>query len=222
MAEQAGSALAQQLPEAAGGYDRIRRRLERDGALPAATLALLIASAAAVRGADELAAAEIARARELGAEEEQIAVCVAALLLSRGEVASARLLDAAGSLGGIDGARPASELSGEEYFLRYNGTDELPSRMRRLMELEPDVFAGYHAMHHAVLSSDPRTDALAELVLCAINAAELQTGFIAIHAASARRRGVSDAQLIEAALCAVPVAGVGAWAAAAAALFPDG
>ena len=108
----------------------------------------------------------------------------------------------------------------QAYFRAYNA-GELPGRLRALLEHAPESFDGYFRMHQAVLSSDPQTDALAELALCAINAAELETGFIAIHAASARRRGVSDGQLVEAVLCAVPVGGVAAWAAAAAAIFPD-
>jgi AhpD family alkylhydroperoxidase len=83
------------------------------------------------------------------------------------------------------------------------------------------VFEGYFRMHHAVLSSDTRTNALAELVLCTVNTAELAGSFVAIHAAAARRRGVTDAQLVEAVLCAVPVAGVAAWALGSAAVFPD-
>jgi alkylhydroperoxidase/carboxymuconolactone decarboxylase family protein YurZ len=42
-----------------------------------------------------------------------------------------------------------------------------------------------------------------------------------MHVASARRHGVSDAELVEAALCAIPVAGVAAWAVGSAAIFPD-
>lgn len=209
------------VPEAAQGYARIRRHLASDGALTAAEKALLIASAAAVRGAGELAGSELARARELGLDEDLIVLAAAALLLSRGEVPCRRLLDAAGTVRAAGPPRPLSELEGPAYFRGYNGTDELPARMRQLLEVDPEVFGGYHAMHHAVLSSDPRTDQLAELILCTINAAELQTTFIAIHAASARRRGVSQAQLVEAVLCAIPLAGVAAWAASAAALFPD-
>jgi len=222
MAADASSELRALLPEAVAGYERIRRFLMRDGELPAASKALLIAAAAAVRGIDELARAEVARARELGVDDELIAVCGAAVLLSRGEAACARLIGTAAPLSRMPPARPTGTLEGTAYFRGYNDGAPLPPRMRLLLELAPEVFEGYHAMHHAVLSSDPRTDPLAELALCTVNAAELQTGFIAIHAASARRRGVTDGQLVEAILCAIPVAGVAAWAAGAAALFPDG
>ncbi len=213
--------LAGLLPEALHGYGRACRELQADGAIPASSKALLIAAAAAARGQEELAATELRRARALGVAEELIALCAGALLLSRGEMACRRLLAAAGSLGDVPEPRADGDDDGPGYFRAYAGT-ELPARMRSLLERAPGVFEGYHRMHHAVLSSDPRTDRFAELVLCAINAAELQSGFVAIHAASARRRGVSDDELVEAVLCAVPVAGVAAWAAGAAALFPDG
>jgi alkylhydroperoxidase/carboxymuconolactone decarboxylase family protein YurZ len=213
--------LAAWLPEAAAGYAQIRARLARDGALPAATKALLVATAAATRGVETLAGSELCRARGLGVGEELVAVCAGALLLSRGEAACARLPIAGGPPHGTP-ARPESELDGPAYFLAYNESHELPPRMRLLYELEPDVFDGYFHMHHAVLRSDPRTDRFAELALCTIQAAELESGFLALHAAGARRLGVSDVELVEAVLCAVPVAGVAAWAAGAAALFPDG
>ncbi len=208
------------MPDALAGYESIVADLHRDGALPASAKALLIASGAAVKGADELVREELRRGRELGATDSLVALCAGALLLSRGEVACGRLLAAAGPLAGIGEPRAPRAHDATAYFEAYNG-GALPGRMRALLERAPAVFDGYFRMHQAVLSSDPTTDLLAELALCAINAAELQTGFIAIHAASARRRGVSDAELVEAVLCAVPVAGVAAWAAAAAALFPD-
>ena len=209
-------------PDAVAGYARIRAHLARDGALPASTKALFIATAAIARGADDLARAEIGRGRELGAGDELVALCAAALLLSRGEVACGRLLAAAGPpLGELGAARvPAARRRAgvlpRVQRRRAAGTHARAARARagRVRRLLPGV-------HQAVLSSDPATDLLAELVLCTINAAELESGFIAIHAATAGRRGVSLEQLVEAVLCAIPVTSVAAWAAAAAALFPD-
>jgi alkylhydroperoxidase/carboxymuconolactone decarboxylase family protein YurZ len=213
-------ALRAMLPGALDGYERIRAYLARDGALPASSKALLIAAAAATRGAAELAAREVRRARDLGAAEPLVALCAATLLLSRGETACECLLAAAGALGETGPSRKRRDDDGPAYFRAYGG-GELPARMQLLLDHAPEVFEGYFRVHHDVLHSDPQTDTFAELALCAINAAELESGFIAIHAASARRRGVSDRELVEAVLCAVPVAGVAAWAAGAAALFPD-
>src|ERR1700730_1163672 len=197
--------LRRLLPELIDGYEGIRGYLATDGALPASSKALIVAAGAATLGAEQVARAELRRGRELGATEVQVAVCAATLLLSRGEAACRRLLAAAGEISALPPQRAASELDSSDYFLAYNAAAELPARMRLLRDLAPAVFEGYFRMHHAVLSSDPQTDAFAELVLCAINAADLETGFVAIHGASARRRGVTDAELVEAILCAVPV-----------------
>ncbi len=206
-------------PEAAQGYARIRGAIEADGALPASLKALLVAVGAAARGNVELAASELERGRRIGLEEELIALALAAVMLSRGENAGAHLLRAAGEIGDVGTQRAAAQTDGVSYFTQYNAMPELPPRMAQLHEHAPEVFEGYFGMHHACLSSDPRTDAIAELIMCALNAAELEAGFVAIHAACARRRGVSQAELVEAVICAIPVSGVGAWAAAAAAIF---
>src|SRR5581483_7565636 len=79
---------------------------------------------------------------------------------------------------------------------------------------------GYHRMHRGALKADPDAAKLAELVLVAVNAADLESRFVGIHAASARAAGLTDDQLVEAVVCAIPVRGVAAWAAAAEALFP--
>ena len=83
------------------------------------------------------------------------------------------------------------------------------------------MFAGYHRMHHGALAADPGATKLAELVLVSLNAAELQRGFVEIHAATARMASASDDELVEAIVCAIRVVGVAAWAAGAEGLFPD-
>jgi 4-carboxymuconolactone decarboxylase len=209
-------------PEAADGYRQIRAVLESDGALSAPVKALLIAVAASARGGVDLARAELERGRSIGLSSELIELGGAAILLSRGELVCARYLEAAGEAGEPPAkTRLRCDDDGVGYFLAYNRADTIPSRMARLHENAPEVFDGYFRMHHGSLSSGPETDAIAELMMCSVNAAELQPGFVAIHAEGARRRGVSEAQLIEAVLCAIPASGVGAWASAAAALFPD-
>jgi 4-carboxymuconolactone decarboxylase len=85
----------------------------------------------------------------------------------------------------------------------------------------PEVFAGYHRMHHGVLAADPTVAKLAETILVAVNAAQFQPRLISIHAVTARRAGATDAELVEAVVCAIPVSGAAAWASGADALFPD-
>ena len=51
----------------------------------------------------------------------------------------------------------------------------------------------------------------AELLLLAVNAAEFSSRFVNVHANGARRAGCSEAQIVEAVICAIPVAGVASW-----------
>lgn len=209
--------------EVAAGYGQIRAVIEHDGALPAAVKALLVAAAAASRGYDALLRSELARGRGAGLDDDQIGSAATALLLSRGEVACGRFVDAARSVGasGAVGPRPAWDADPEAYFLQYLGVDALPARMRLMADRLPEVFAGYQRMHHGALAADPSATKLSELAMVAVNAGDLQARFVAIHAATARRAGTSDAELLEAVICAVPVAGVAAWATGAEGLFPD-
>ena len=73
-------------------------------------------------------------------------------------------------------------------------------------------------LHRGGLRDGALEPKLAELLLCAVNAAEIQTGFVEIHAGAARAKGATDAELAETILAVIPVAGVAAWAGAAAAL----
>jgi alkylhydroperoxidase/carboxymuconolactone decarboxylase family protein YurZ len=58
---------------------------------------------------------------------------------------------------------------------------------------------------------NPLESKYAEMLLCAVNAAEYQSNFVAIHAGGARKAGASEAEIIECIICAIPVAGVPAW-----------
>jgi alkylhydroperoxidase/carboxymuconolactone decarboxylase family protein YurZ len=206
-------------PSAAEGYARIRASIDTDGALPAAHKALMVAVNAARFRDPELVAAELRRARELGLGERERAAAALTLLLSRGE-SSASLFVSAGEPLTADGpALPALDQDPADYLREYNRTDTLPTRMSLLAHHAPQAFEGYVAMHHAALRADPDLARLCELILCSLNAADLRGDFVAIHAAGARRVDATDAQLVEAVLCAVPVSGVGAWAVAAAGLF---
>jgi alkylhydroperoxidase/carboxymuconolactone decarboxylase family protein YurZ len=218
-ADEAIDAVAELAPEVAGGYRQIRAVIASDGALPGATKALLVAAAAAACGCDALARAELERGREIGLSEDQIATTATALLLGRGEVVCGRFVDAAGGLTVSAEPRPAWDRDREAYFREYLGADTLPGRMRIMADNLPEVFAGYQRMHHGALAADPAASKLCELALVALNAAELQTRFAAIHAATARSAGATDAELLEAVVCAIPVAGVAAWAAGSEGLF---
>jgi 4-carboxymuconolactone decarboxylase len=207
-------------PEIAGGYAEIRGAIETDGALPARTKALLVAVCAAVRGDEDLARAELDRGRALGLTDSEIADAGVSLLLARGEAACGRFAAVAGELAPAASPRPAGDLGPVEYFLDFFGVEELPPRMAIMHARAPRVFAGYQRMHHGALKADPEAAKLTELVLVAVNAADLATWFVGIHAGTARAAGVTEDELVEAVVCAIPVRGVAAWAAAAEALFP--
>jgi 4-carboxymuconolactone decarboxylase len=208
-------------PEVSGGYAQVRAQIAADGALSPAFKALLVCVCASVLGHDQLAGAELARARRLGLEESEIGIAGVALLLARGEAHCDAFVELAGGLTPVAVPRPVSALGPEAYFLDYLGVPDLPARMRIMSERVPDVFAGYQRMHHGVLAADPSATKASEFILVAVNAAQLQTRFISIHAATARKAGASDAELVEAVVCAIPATGIAAWACGAEALFPD-
>jgi alkylhydroperoxidase/carboxymuconolactone decarboxylase family protein YurZ len=210
--------LGRLAPESVAGYAQLRQVIDTDGALGAGLKALLIGAAAAARGHDALAARELARARELGVTDDELASAAAMLLLSRGEAVVERFGAAAGPIAPAGPPRPPDERDGTTYCHDYTGMDELPSRVTVMADRSPAAFEGYHRMHHAALSVDPAAALLSELVCCTVNAAELRGDFVAVHVAGAVRGGASRAQLIEAILCAIPVAGVAAWGAAVDAL----
>ncbi|HUA73019.1 MAG TPA: carboxymuconolactone decarboxylase family protein [Solirubrobacteraceae bacterium] len=209
-------------PEVAAGYEQIREVIAEDGALSAGWKALLVSVCATARGYGEMARAELERGRAAGIGDREVGVAAVALLLARGEELTGRFVDIAGGLSGSGSARPASDLDAEAYFLSYLGVSSLPARMAIMSERVPEVFAGYHRMHHGALAADPGATKLGELVLVALNAAELQREFVRIHAATARKASATDDELVEAIVCAIRVVGVAAWAAGAEGLFPDG
>lgn len=209
-------------PEVAAGYEQIREVIARDGALSASAKALLVAVCATARGYDEMAAQELDRGRALGLGDREVGIAAVALLLARGEQMTGRFVETAGGLSAPEAPRPASELPAVDYFLGYLGVPALPTRMAIMSERLPEVFAGYHRMHHGALAADPSVTRLAELVLVALNAAELEQEFVRIHAATARKASATDDELVEAIVCAIRVVGVAAWAAGAEGLFPDG
>ncbi|MGH2887937.1 MAG: hypothetical protein ACRDPA_35465 [Solirubrobacteraceae bacterium] len=215
------SQISRIAPEVAAGYEQVREVIAQDGALSAGWKALLVAVCATAGGYGEMARAELDRGRAAGIGDREIGIAAVALLLARGEELTGRFIEIAGGLSTRDEPRPASGLDAEAYFLSYLGMPALPRRMAIMSERVPGVFAGYHRMHHGALAADPGATKLAELVLVALNAAELERGFVEIHAATARKASASDDELVEAIVCAIRVVGVAAWAAGAEGLFPD-
>ena len=95
---------------------------------------------------------------------------------------------------------------------------EVPERVATLADRSSAAFGGYALLHRSALRESALPPVLVELLLCGLNAAELQPEFVRIHADAARRVGASDDEVLGAVLAAIPVSGAAVWAAAAGAL----
>ena len=208
-------------PDAAEGWAAVRASVEADGAMSGAHKALLVAAVAAVQGDEAMAERELARGFDRGLEAAEARRAAPALLLARGEPAYRRFTDA------LTRSAPESEEDAPEpepptpdeadaYFREHFGA--IPPRQALLAERAPDVYQGYFRLHRRVLGAEPGRAKLAELLMLALNAAAMQPAFTAIHMAGARRAGASEEEIVEAALCAIPVVGIAAWPVAAQAL----
>ena len=208
------------------GVAHLDRVLRRDGELSARDKALILVATTAVRDVDGLTD-EVRRALTLGITFSSLRASALALYLSRGARPCRLVLDtldivepagrpaAPGSEGREFGVPiPTEEILAE--FSRVFGT--LPERVTLLAEYSTDGLEAYHRMRTAVLGGGPLEPRLGELMLMAVNAAEHRGDFAAVHAGGARRAGASEAQLVEAGLCAVTAGGVAAWLSAAEAI----
>ena len=221
-ADVARRALADAVPVAGAGIARIRDAAETDGALSAGVKALFAAAAAAARGHSAQLRDAVARMRALEVPAEQAWAAAAALGLARGEEVSGRLVAAllahyGPPAVGEPHTEPFDSDVARSYFRSHFG-GEVPERVALLADRSPSAFEGYALLHRGVLREGALEPKLAELLLCAVNAAEYQLPFVEIHAQSARAAGASDAELVDAIVAVIPVAGVAAWAAAAGAV----
>lgn len=212
-------ALADAVPVAGAGLALLRESAAAEGALPAGVKALFAAAAAAARGHALLLRDAVARARAEDVPAEQAWAAAAALGLARGEEVAGRFVAA---LLAHYGPPPAGDPYGAAfdrdaalaYFRDYFGGD-VPERVSLLAERSASVFEGYALLHRGVLRDGALEPKLAELLLCAVNAAELQTAFVEIHARAARGAGATEAELVDAIVAVIPVGGIAVWAAAA-------
>ncbi len=212
---------------AADGRERaIAERIESmaaPGRLPAGTVALCVAAVAAWKDEPVWLRVALRLAPHHGVSPAALRQAAAVLVLARGTCAERRFLavlaqlfpDAAASAV----AEPDAVAGGDAwaYFERHFGT--VPDRIRLLGELLPDELGAYAARHAAALHSDALDPKVAELVLCALNAADYQEDFLRIHVVGAHRAGATDAEIAQAAFAATPFAGIAAWPAVAAAIL---
>lgn len=193
----------------------------RTGALAGGRVELVTACAAAARGQDETLLEALGAAKAAGLPAEEAWATPAVVLISRGTAVARRL--ARGLLETYGAPPPGADSPGApvedaalSYFRDYFGN--VPERVTALAERSPQAFGGYALLHRSALRESALPAALVELVLCGVNAAEMQAEFVRIHADAARRVGASEDEVLGAVLAAIPVSGAAVWAAAAGAL----
>ncbi len=216
--------LRQNAPKTIAGYRRFRSVIERDAALPAEIKRLFVAAAACTKGYEAMARRELQAAKEVGLALEPAAAAMTILSSSRGEGAALRFGEVLRSIYG-DAATIAAEEApvnvaegeAERNFVGYFGT--VPPSLQLLLDLVPEGADAYYLMREGTLSHTALEPHHAELLLVTVLAADYSE-WSRVHMDGARRAGATEAQVAEAVLCAVPVAGLSAWVVGATAMQP--
>ncbi|MFR9807142.1 carboxymuconolactone decarboxylase family protein [Pseudonocardia sp. RS010] len=214
------TALGDNAPKFTEGLARVADVIVTDGALPAGLKALFAAAICAVKRDEGLLEHFLTTAHKEDVGADRVAGAAVGLLISRGVRPHELFVTAAerayGGPVGIDAApgTAEAEVAGAyAYFQSYFGA--VPDYVELLGERAGRALEGYFLMREAALGETPLPPRDMELLLCAVNAAEYQARFVAIHARGARRAGATEEQLVEATLTAMPFAGVASWLPAA-------
>jgi alkylhydroperoxidase/carboxymuconolactone decarboxylase family protein YurZ len=158
------------------------------------------------------------RAVERGVTVKQLQGAAVSVLISRGESVFQKFWAAAEqATGGMPALtppspRPTFEASAEkakEYFVSYFGF--VPSYIELMADEAPRALEGYFLMREWALSENMLESKYVELLLCTVNAAEFASRFVGIHAVGARNAGATEAEIVEAVVCAIPISGVASW-----------
>lgn len=206
--------LAGHAPYTLAGYAEFRAVIDADGAVPASLKALFAAVAAIDRRYPELARRELERAVALGLDVTAATAGTLVLASLRGEGAA---LEFAALVEKVfpDVTVPASQPlptagAGEavDNFTAYFGT--IPVPLQQLLRLSPRAADGYYLMRRGSIDANPLSPKHGELLLLTILAASYSP-MAARHVDGARRAGASDEEMAEAAICAIPAAGIAAW-----------
>lgn len=214
--------LRARAPKTLAGYRRFRAVIEQDGALPAPLKHLFVAAAACVKNYAGMAERELRAAAAAGLDAEHAGAAIAILASSRGEGAALRF-EAIYSEVYPDTARITAEEQelavapgeAEANFLAY--FNSMPPSLGKLIELVPVGGDAYYLMREGTLSGTALEPHHAELLLVTVLAADY-SNWASVHMDGARRAGASEAEVAEAVLCAVPVAGLSAWVVGATAM----
>ncbi len=204
-------------PKFAEGLARVREVTDTDGACEAWAKALYMACAAAVKGHRDMLMAQMERSRNLGLELTDARGAALTVLISRGEAVYTMFNAAIDEVFGDTMTPPAGDAPEFpidrqgclDYFEDYFGF--VPDYVRLMADDAPRALEGYVLMREWSLAENVLDATHAELLLLTINAAEFSSRFVNVHANGARRAGCTEAQIIEAVTCAIPVAGVASW-----------
>ncbi|HEY4083066.1 MAG TPA: carboxymuconolactone decarboxylase family protein [Burkholderiaceae bacterium] len=214
--------LAPLAPYTVAGYALFREIVEVDMALPARVKGLLAAVAAVNKGFLELASRELVRAAEQGLTLDEAASGMILLASLRGEgtaMAYGALVQQVypGQAVEVRAMDPVHAGPGEAEanFKAYFGT--IPPGLVNLLALVPRGADGYFLMRKGTIDCNRLEPKLAELMLVAVLASDYSP-MSAVHIAAARKVGATEPEIAEAVLCAVPAAGIAAWASAGALL----
>lgn len=205
----------------AEGYARVREVTDLDGACPAWTKAVFVAAASAVRKHEAMCQREMKRAAELGLGVDAAAGAALAVLISRGEAVYECFRDAIDQAFAID--RPVSTTPLPDFEIDKQGAldhfqdyfDAIPAYIELMADEAPRALEGYVLMRDWALADNPFETKWTELMFLTMNAAEFSKDTVRIHATGARKAGATEAQIVEAAVCAIPVSGLAAWLPAA-------
>lgn len=201
----------------AEGYARIREVTDTDGACPAWAKALYMACAAAVRHHHDLLRREMGRAAELGLTVSDARGAALVVLISRGEAVYADFTAAVDEAFGetiSTATEPMPEFRLDhqgclDYFEGYFGF--VPDYVEVMASEASRALEGYVLMRQWSLAENLLDAKHVELLLCTVNAAEFSSRFVNVHANGARNAGATEAEIVEAVICAIPVSGVAAW-----------
>jgi 4-carboxymuconolactone decarboxylase len=191
---------------------------------------------ATLGGADLIAPAASILALARGRSAAERLAAAAGLDLSWGAASADRVPAASGSAtaasasataaptpDALDGSAPATASSPDpaavaaalDFFTPPGGS--APAAIGLLARHAPGGLLGYRALREGVYDG-PLDQKLIELALLAVCAGEYVAPHAASHALRASAAGASEAELVEAGLCAVPASGMGAWLVAAEAI----
>lgn len=209
-------------PKTLAGYRRFRMVIDGDSALPAVIKLLFVAAAACVKGYVDMAERELRAARDAGLAIDHAAAAISILASSRGEGAAlrfeemfARVFPETGRIDADEQPFTVAPGEAERNFLAYFKT--MPPSLGKLLDLVPVGADAYYLMREGTLSGTALEPRHAELMLVTVLAADYSS-LSSVHMDGARRAGATEAEIAEAVICAVPVAGLSAWVVGAGAM----